>query len=349
MSEPNLSPRPSKDNTTSFKSTYSGADWLASTTFGGAFQQSIYLLQHEFRWLVLLFFIGGVVMSIILIPVNSAIGTIELLIMDELFSPVPDFFLLYYLLIASLMWELLHRFAVFFGTFILETVAIYHVVKAVPSLQVLVSDEELAGFPVGSTLAAAIITAILLSMASVFLIAVPLLQVLFFFLPILLVLGHFSLSQSFSLSIRFRVRHWVRILSTLLLGYFLIISAGLLGQTLYWNIETLLGLYGLSLGLFSPILLSLLNQLPIAMVAPLVPLFSIAFFSGARGAYREKQHQRYLQAQSSLQPVSSRYIPFEDSAPEETIRCWNCSTLLKKGLAFCTQCGQPIKTQEEPV
>ncbi|MFX1508668.1 MAG: hypothetical protein ACFFBR_00040 [Promethearchaeota archaeon] len=300
MSEPNLSPTPIEDNPSSFKSTYSCADWLASATFGSAFQRSIYLLKHEFRWLVFLFFIGGVIMSMILIPVNEIIGTIEILITIELFAPVPDFLLLYDLIIASLMWGLLQKFVVFFGSFILGTAAVYHVMKAIPSLHVLVSNEETVGIPIGSTLAAAVITASLLSIASVIPFAVPLLQVLFFFLPILLVLGQFSLSQSFSLSIRFRVQHWGRILSTLILGYLLILFAGLLGQTFYWNIETLLGVYGLSLGIFSPILLSLLNQLPIAMVAPLLPLFSIAFFSGARGAYRAKQHERFMQLHSSL-------------------------------------------------
>lgn len=300
MSESNLFPSPIEDSPSSIKSTYSCADWLASATFGSAFQRSIYLLQHEFRWLVFLFFIGGVTMSMILIPVNAIIGTIEILITTELFAPVPDFLLLYDLIIASLVWGLLQRFVVFFGSFILGTAAVYHVIKAIPSLHVLVSNEETVGIPIGSTLAAAFITASLLSIASVILIAVPLLQVLFFFLPILLVLGEFSLSQSFSLSIKFRVHHWGRILSTLILGFLLILFAGLLGQTFYWNIETVLGVYGLSLGIFSPILLSLLNQLPIAMVAPLLPLFSIAFFSGARGEYRAKQHERYMQQHSSL-------------------------------------------------
>jgi hypothetical protein len=303
MPEPNRPPTPAEDGSSSFSSTYSSADWLASTKFGGAFQRSIFLLRHEFRWLVVLFFIGGVTMSMILIPVNSAIGTIELLITEELFSPVPDFFLLYDLLIASLMWGLLQRFVVFFGTFILGTVAVYHVVKNVPSLQVLVTNGGLVRFPIGSTFTAAFITASLLSLASVILVVVPLLQVLFFFLPILLVLRQFSLSQSFSLSISFRVRYWGRILNTIIIGYLLILFAGILGQTVYWNIEIVLTVNGLSLGVFGPILLSFLNQLPIAMVAPLIPLFSIAFFSGARGAYREKQHQRYLRHHSFPKPI----------------------------------------------
>jgi hypothetical protein len=279
------------------KASFKGKDWLASASFGEAFQRTIFLLKKEFRWLVLVFFIGGLTLSISLMPVNSIVSTIDILIVNEVFAPIPDVIVLIDLLIKSVLWGLVRNFVIFFGTFILGTFVIYHVIKAVPSLYLLAPNYSSIRFPLLSTLGAASITATILSLSSILPLIGSVIQVLFFFLPTLLVLGHLSLVQSFTLSSHMQVQHWGRILSALFLGYILILFAGTIGVTVYLDIEVVLTLYGISLGLAGPILLSILTQIPVAMVAPLVPLFSVAFFGGARGAYREKQHQKFMRQQ----------------------------------------------------
>jgi hypothetical protein len=325
---------------------YDGKDWLASVSFGGGFQRSIYLLRQEFRWLVLVFFLAGFILSIILLPVNSWIANLDTLIAGEILSPTPDFLLLFDLLVTSMAWSLVESFVVFFVTFVLGTIAIYHVLKSVPSLHVLIPVERAVQYPFGMSIITALVTATILTLASVLVIPVPIFQVLFFFLPVLLVLGNSSLKQSFSLSANMRVKHWGRILSTLILGYILIIFSGVLGLTVFLNIESILGLYGVSLGIIEPFLLSLLVQIPVAMVAPLIPLFSIAFFAGARGAYREKQHEKYINSQGKLQAQLSRYTPLEEPTLERVILCQQCGKSLDQSNAFCTQCGRPVMPNE---
>ena len=342
MSEPNLAQvthiSPSPDELSAFQ----GKDWLASTSFGDAFRRSIYLLRHQFRWLVLLFFIGGFILSLILIPVNSTIAILDILITNEIFAPIPDFLLLFDLLMASFTLGLVQNFVIFFGTFLLGTFAVYHVLRTVPSLLVLVSNPNALRFPILSTVLAAFLTATVLTAGSILVVIVPFLQVLFFFIPMLLVLGGFSLTKSFTLSISFRVHHWLRILGALVFVFILNLFAGTLGVTFYLNLETVLNLYGISLGLAAPVLLILLTQIPVAMVAPLTPLFSVAFFSGARGAYREKQHKKYMRQQRQVKPQQPRYIPFEEAVPDKGNKCKHCGQQGRPGIAFCTQCGQPI-------
>jgi hypothetical protein len=343
MSEPSKSTISVGSATLSMKPSFQGKDWLASTSFGGAFQRALYLLQHEFRWLILVFFIVGVILSLVLIPVNTMIATLDFLIINEIFSPVPDYLLFLNLFIASFSLGLVQRFVMFFGTFIIGTFAIYHVLRAVPSLQVLTADVNSVRFPILPTIAVAFITAMVLTVASIIVFIVPLIQVLFFFLPMFLVRGRCSLAQSFNLSIGFRTKHWMRILGVLILGYILNLFAGSLGVMFYLNIEAVLSLYGISLGLAAPILLSLLTQIPVAMVAPLIPLFSVALFAGARGAYRQKQHEKYMQRQQRAQPKSPRYIPLVDPSTEGKTLCDHCGQFVDQEMAFCTQCGKPLK------
>ncbi len=342
MSKPIPSQATNSSDVGNVETSYKRKDWLANASFGDAFQKSIYLFQHEFRWLVLVFFIGGFTLSLILIPVNSIIANLEFLIATEIFAPIPDIILLFDLLIMSLSWGLVQRFVLFFGTFLLSTLAVYHMMKSVPLLNLLVPKDCETRFPFISTIIAALATATSLTLASVIPVVVPLLQVLYFFLPVLLVLGQFSMTRTFRLSIGLRVNHWIRILGAIVLGYILIVFASVLGLTIYLNIEVVLSLYGVSLGLAGPILLSLLTQIPVAMVAPLVPLFSIAFFAGARGAYREKQHSKYMQ-QPGVQPQQPRYIPLEEAVPSRDL-CQECSKPLEPGVNYCTQCGHPIKS-----
>jgi len=345
MSEPELSQTKDAAYQRNVRTSYKGKDWLADAPFGDAFQRSIYLFHYHFRWLVFIFFIGGFIMSIVLFPINSMITTIDTLIANEVFAPIPDVILLIDLLITSMAWGFLQKFILFFGTFLLGTLAVYYVLRTTPSLHLLSRDATAIRFPFGSTIAAGLITATILTLASILPFLVSLLQVLFFFLPVLLVLGQFPLAQSLSLSISMRVMHWIRILSALILGYLLIIFAGTLGLTFYLNIEVVLNLYGISLGFAGLILLSLLTQIPVAMVAPLVPLFSVAFFGSACGTYREKQHQKYMRSQQSYQQ-QPRYIPLEEPIQAESPRCQHCGSPLGVGLAFCTQCGQPIKNTQ---
>ncbi|MFX1319277.1 MAG: hypothetical protein ACFE9D_01305 [Promethearchaeota archaeon] len=343
MSSSNLIDTHQISHTPNDMSSAQGKDWLASTSFGGAFKRSIYLLRHQFRWLVIVFFISGFILSIILIPVNSAIATFEILITNELLAPVPDYLFFFDLLIASFSLGLVQNFVIFFGTFILGTFAVYHVLRKVPSLRVLVSDPNTLHFPILSTVLAALITAMSLTAASIVIVIVPVIQVLFFFIPIFLVLGGSSLTKSFTLSINFRVHHWRRILGALILSFILNLFAGHLGVTFYLNLETVLSLYGISLGLAAPFLLSLLTQIPVAMVAPLTPLFSVAFFAGARGAYREKQHEKYMHQQKQVKPQQPQYIPFEEVVSDEGNVCQHCGQRGRPGIAFCTQCGQPME------
>ncbi|MFX1575560.1 MAG: hypothetical protein ACFFCF_00150 [Promethearchaeota archaeon] len=325
-------------------SPFKGKDWLANASFSAAFQRSILLLQQQFQRLVVVFFIGGFILSIILLPVDSLITTIDTLIANEILAPVPDFFLLFDLLILSMAWGLLQKFVIFFGTFILWTLSIYHLFKSESSLHTLLADERNVRFPIGSTILAAFITSIILALASVIPILVTILQLLFFFLPMILVIGQVSLTKSFTISIGMRVQHWGRILSTLILGYVLITFAGVLGLTIYLNIDTIVGLYGITLGFAGPIILSIFTQIPVAMVAPLIPLFSVAFFGGARGAYREKQHQKYMrQVQIYQPPQHLDSAPSEGEIHDEKSICQYCGKLLEPDLTFCTQCGKPTK------
>jgi hypothetical protein len=343
MSEPTLAQTTHTSRAADEMSSFQGKDWLARTSFGGGFRRSIFLLRHQFRWLVLVFFIGGFILSLILIPVNSTIATLDVLITNELFTPAPDFLVLFDLLIASFTWGLVQRFVIFFGTFILGTFAVYHVLKTVPSLRVLLSEANTLQFPILSTVLAAFITAGILTAASIIVVIVPILQVLFFFLPMFLVLGGFSLSQSFSLSIGFRVKHWLRILGALILGFILNLFAGTLGVTVYQNIVTVLSLYGISLGLTSLVLLSILTQIPVAMVAPLTPLFAVVFFAGARGAYREKQYEKYMRHQTQMAAQQRRFIPFEEAVSEKGRLCQNCGYRGTSGMMYCTRCGQRVE------
>jgi hypothetical protein len=281
-----------------------------------------------------------------LYPVNSWIVNVDTLIAGEILAPTPDFLLLFDLLVTSMAWSLVERFVVFFGTFFLGTIAVYHVMKGVPSLQVLIPNERTVQFPVGRSIITGLITATILTLASVLVVLVPIFQVLFFFLPVLLVLGNMSLRQVFSLSVGMREKHWGRILSVLILGYVLVIFAGVLGQTVFLNIETVLSLNGVSLGIVEPFLLNLLVQIPVAMVAPLIPLFSVAFFAGARGAVHGKLHHKYMRSKDKLQTQPTRYIPLEELAQGEEILCHHCGKSLNPTNAFCTQCGKPVNTDK---
>ncbi|MFW9934700.1 MAG: zinc ribbon domain-containing protein [Candidatus Thorarchaeota archaeon] len=325
-------------------SPFKGKDWLANASFGTAFQRSILLLKQQFLKLFLIFFIGGFILSVILLPVDSLIIAIDTLIANEILAPVPDFFLLFDLLILSMAWGFLQKFMIFFGAFILWTLSIYHLFKTESSLQILLVDESKVRFPINSTILAAFITSIILTFASVIPILITILQMLFFFLPMILVLGQFSLTKSFTLSIGMRVQHWGRILSILILGYVLITFAGVLGSTIYLNIETIFSLYGITLGLAGLIALSIFTQIPVAMVAPIIPLFSVVFFGGARGAYREKQHQKYMhQVQIYQPPQHLNSAPSRGKIHDEKSICQYCGKQLEPDLAFCTQCGKPIK------
>ena len=349
MSEPETLRATNVSAPTKVEASFDAKDWLASVSFGSGFKRSLYLLRQEFRWLFGMFFLGGFTLSIALFSVNLLIANLDTLIAIEIFSPAPDFLLLYDLLVASMMWSLVQRFVLFFGTFLLGTMTVYHVLKAVPSLHALIPKEKTVHFPLGLSIVTALITASILTLASVLLVLVSIFQVLFFFLPVLLVLGDFSLRQVFSLSVGMRVKHWGRILSALILGYILTIFAGVFGLTVFLNIESVLSLYGLSLGIAEPFLLSLLVQIPVAMVAPLIPLFSVAFFAGARGAYREKQHARYIRLQAKLQTQPSRYTPLEEPTQQEEPLCPHCGKSLHPANEFCTQCGKRVKTDEAPL
>ncbi len=327
---------------------FKAKDWLASVTFGEGFRRSIRLMQNNFRMLVFIFFIGGLTLSIILIPVNSIIAALDTLLVLEILAPVPDFINLINLLRMNLLWGLVQSFVILTGVVIMNTYTVDYVFKTEPSLHLLSSQNVPTRFPLSSTIAAGIALAVMLTLASLFPVFSLILFTLFFFIPVLLVINQGVIGNSFSQSIRMRRKHWQRILGALILGYLLVLFAGTLGVTLYLNVESLLAYNGILLGLAGPILLSILTQIPIAMVAPLVPLFSIAFFSGAREASRMKQYEKYIQQHQKPHEALSSYMLDRAPIEDKQIACRHCGNRIAANLKFCTYCGTPISNSSEP-
>jgi hypothetical protein len=319
-------------------STLRGSDWLRSLSFGDALRQSIILLQHEFRWLVLLFFIGGTGLALVLLPVNSTLELLANQIIQEIVMYPPNFDVLVNLMTVNIMLGTLQTFVVFFGIFLLNSVTIFHVFKKVSTLEVVAKGNQPPQFPTLHIMAAGVVTAALLALANLLLVVVPLVLFFTFFVPTILIIERGSVRQAFSLSVGMRRRHGRRILGALLLGATFIVFTHTLGVHVYLSIEYLFQLFGYSLGIGGPVLLIVITQIPVSMVAPLIPLFSIAFYSGARGAMAEYKHERFTRAVQRHRARTQSLIPLDRTSPD----CRQCGMLLRPGVAFCTRCGTPM-------
>lgn len=339
LSEPSL--------TGAVKQPLSPSDWLGEATFGQGLQRSISLLKHQFRWFVLVFFVGGILIAVAAFPIALITANLDTLILIELFSMQPDVILLFSLLMQSLVLGLFQNFIILFGVFILSVIAVHRALKTEPSLRVLNKQQEALPFPIFKSIVAGLGVAAILTLAGIIPFVGLIVFALLFFIPVLLVLERASIGKAFSLSAGLRRRHWQRILGALILGYLLVLFAGTLGVTFYLNIEAVTTLYGIQLGLLGPILLILLTQLPIAMVAPILPLFTIAFYAGAQGARREVQHKQYMRHIQRQQRAKAKLIPFGEPPPESITNCPECGIQLRLGTQFCTGCGTKIEDSDQ--
>ncbi|MFX0078658.1 MAG: zinc ribbon domain-containing protein [Candidatus Hermodarchaeota archaeon] len=321
----------------------SPSDWLEEASFGQGLQRSISILKHQFRWFVLVFFSGGVLMAVAAFPITSIIVDLNTLILNEIFSIQPDIFLLFSLLMQSLVLGLLQNFIMLLGVFVLNVIAVHRVLNTEPSLRVLKSQQGALRFPIFKTIVAGLVFAIILTLAGIVPFVGLVVYALLFFVPILLVLERASIGGAFSLSAGLRRRHWQRILGALVLGYFLVLFAGTLGQTFYLNIEAITTLFGIPLGMFGPVLHILLTQFIIAIVAPILPFFTVAFYAGARGARREAEHKQFMRRIQRQQWAKARLIPIDEQPFESVMNCPKCGSPLRLDSQFCTGCGTKIE------
>lgn len=295
---------------TNMESLVKRSDWLVSAPFGDGLKRSIYLLQRQFRWYVFIFFLGGVILAITVFPINSIIATIEYLIVLEMLSPIPDILNLVNLLIISQIWGLLVNFFTFFGFFLLSTIAVYHAIRSEKTLQLLVKDQASVHFPTFQVIGVGLATAAIFTVVSVIPFLVPLIQVLFFFIPVVLIIEGQSLRRAFGQSFQMRRCYWQRILGALIVGFLFMLFAGRLGVSVYLSIAVVFNLVGMPLGLVGPFLLILISQLPVAMVAPVLPLLSVAFYGGAKNTqlrFRYEVYMKWVQKQQiRYQPTSTK-------------------------------------------
>ncbi len=321
----------------------SPSDWLGEASFGQGLQRSISLLKHQFRWFVLVFFMGGILIAVAAFPIAAIITNLNTLILNEIFAIQPDIFLLFSLLMQSLVLGLFQNFIMLFGVFVLSVSAVHRVLNTEPSLRVLKNQQEALRFPIFKTIAVGLVFATILTLAGIIPFVGLVVYGLLFFVPILLVLESTSIGGAFSLSAGLRRRHWQRILGAIVLGYLLVLFAGTLGQTFYLNIEAIATLYGIPLGVLGPVLLILLTQFTIAMVAPIPPLFTIAFYAGAMGARRETQHKQYMRRIQRQQWAKARLISIDEQRSESAMNCPECGTPMRLDTRFCTRCGTKIE------
>ncbi|MHA2313817.1 MAG: zinc ribbon domain-containing protein [Candidatus Hermodarchaeia archaeon] len=325
------------------KQPLSPSDWLGEASFGQGLQRSITILKHQFRWFVLVFFVGGIIMAVAVFPLASIATSLNTLILSEILSMQPDYVLLFSWLMQSLVLGLFQNFILLFGVFVMNVIAVHRVLRTESSLHVLNQQQEALPIPIFKTIVTGFGVAAILTLVGIIPFVGLIVYTLLFFIPILLVLERTSIGGAFSLSAGLRRRHWQRILGALVLGYLLLLFAGTLGQTFYLNIEAIATLYGISLGVLGPVLLILLSQLPIAMVAPILPLFMIAFYAGARGARREAQHKQYMRRFYRQQQIKAKSIPLGEQHFESTRNCPECGTPLRLDSQFCTGCGTKIE------
>ena len=313
------------------------SDWLRSLSFSDALRQSIILLQGEFQWLILVFFLGGTGLALLLLPVNTIIEALANLIFQEMMSFPPNFDALLNLLTTSLFWGSLQTFVTFFGIFLMNAVAIHRVLKTHPTLEIMAKNSQAPHFPSLQIIGAGLITSGLTTVANLFVVLVPVVLLLCYFVPAVLVIEGGTMKEAFSQSFQMRHKHVQRILGAILLGATFLVFAHTLGVHVYLSLEFLFQLYGASLGIASLVALIILTQIPVSMVAPLIPLLSVAFYSGARGARAEHRYEKFTRAvrRQRARTASLKLLDASQSA------CRHCGNPLRPDSAFCSRCGTP--------
>ncbi|MDO8056203.1 MAG: hypothetical protein Q6361_05020, partial [Candidatus Hermodarchaeota archaeon] len=212
------------------------SDWLRSLSFGEALRQSIILLQGEFHWLLVIFFLGGTGLALILLPVNTTIEVIANLIFQEMMGFPPNFDTLLNLFTASLIWGNLQTFVTFFVIFLLNAFTIHRVFKKVPTLEMMAKNYQAPHFPSLQIIGAGLITAGLITVANLFVLLVPVVLLFCFFVPAILVIEGGSIKQTLSQSFEMRCKHGQRILSAILLGATFLVFAHTLGVHVYLSL-----------------------------------------------------------------------------------------------------------------
>lgn len=283
------------------------------------------------------------ILAVILIPVSSEIAFLETWLNTLLLEPIPDFNLLFILLTNVLLFGLVQNFIIFFGVGIINAVVIFRVINSESVLQFLVGQKELSVFPVRRIITASLIIAVMLTLASIIPFIPLFLQVLFFFIPALIIIDNFTFGKAIQQSVGMRRGHWIRILGAIILSYIFILFAGQLGTTIFLDIQVVFAFYGIPIfAVVETFLLLILTQIPIAMVAPLFPLFSLVFYSGARGTLRETQLKHYLGQIQRKQQLKLKRTPRSELMPQDQQLCPECRTPIVLGQSFCTQCGIKI-------
>ena len=163
-------------------------NWFANVSFGDALNRSIVLFQREFRWLVFLFFLGGSGLALILLPVNSILEIVNELMLQELLLFPLNLDLLLTLMTQNLIWSFLQTFITFFAVFLLNVLAIHRTFQKEPQLKGMARIYSAPRFSIANVVAAGLVTAILLALANIFLIAGPFVSLFLFFVPAILVI-----------------------------------------------------------------------------------------------------------------------------------------------------------------
>jgi hypothetical protein len=337
------------------------SDWLASVSFGEGLRRSVILLRGQFRWYVLLFFVGGVGVSLLLLPIDQNLAVLAERMLAELLNLPPDFLYLGNLVLLDLGLLFVQNFAIALMLFLLACITIHHALRTVPSLGILrlknptvlsTASVLKTGFPVAALLAA----------AGIVVVAVPLLHALLLFTPVIVVAGGSSGLSALRLSAQLRRQHWQRLLCTVIAGLVLTTFAGTLGETLYLNLQAVLSLLHVTPGLLGTLLQIPITQLPVAMVAPTLPLLSLVFYPSAMTTWEDHLRHQLLRRQRQLQQQSERphITQLEEASPALASRphattgvalsegvptqdtCSRCGAALKHEARFCHVCGAPL-------
>ncbi len=316
------------------------SEWRMSIPFGEGFRRSIQLLRSQFRWFVTVFFVSGVLISLALIPIDQGIATYTTGAMDAI--QFFDFFLFFTFYSIVLLLTTLREFIVAFVISFLSCVVIFRILRKNLSLERLEEGEKQQSFPFGAAVSVSFIIAIMIGMANLFPVIIPLVYVFVFFAPAVAVISNLNGTQAIKQSILMRNENWQRILGAFILSFFLNVFAGTVGVMIYRNIETIAALYSLPLGFWGLVLLIMLTQLFVAMVAPLLPLMSIAFYGGGLAAAEADRRRRYLRKLKHIQRRRALLRPFDEATAQQTIYCRNCNAALRIGAEFCHHCGARI-------
>jgi len=339
----------------------SPSDWLASVSFGEGLRRSVILLRGQFHWYVLVFFIGGVGASLLLLPIDQILTSLAERTLAELLNPLLDLTALGNLVLADLVLMFLENFAIALVLFLLSCLAIHHAFRSVPSLEIL-RPKTPSQLSAGGVLGAGFLVAALLTAASLAFVAVPFLHALLLFTPVVLVAGSGSGLGAVRLSTQLRRQHWQRLLCALVASYVLNLFAGTLGGTIYLNLQTVLNLLHISISPLDPILQIVFTQLPVAMVAPLLPLLSLVLYPSAMTTREDNLRSQFLRRQQQLQrrPPPYRSLPLEDTRPAFPLvpgdaagpippsdgarqdTCPQCAAALKGDARFCHVCGASL-------